>query len=57
MLFQGLLKKVADLKKQGKDAFHILMAETSDEMQDLAMSFGERNTIETCINRINSLKN
>lgn len=33
------------------------MREVSDPIQDLAMAYGERNTIEACLTFIQSLKN
>jgi hypothetical protein len=36
------------MTKQGKSGYHILMHELSDTIQDLAMAYGERNTIEAC---------
>jgi len=57
MLFEKLL---ADTKKQleaGKSQYQILMRETSDTMQDLAISFGERNCMEYCIKTLGSMKN
>ena len=37
--------------------YQVLMRETSDTMQDLALAFGERNALAHCINELNRLKN
>jgi hypothetical protein len=48
---------VAELTKQGKSGYQILMWEMSDTIQDLAMAYGERNTIEACGVFLTKLKN
>lgn len=44
------------LKKEGKSSYDILMRETSDVMQDLAMAYGERSCLEYCISTLDKLK-
>lgn len=56
-LFAQLMKKMSELSKQGKKTFQIMMRELSDPIQDLAMAYGERNTIEACLDFVSSLKN
>ena len=55
-LFHALLKQQAALKKQGKNSYDILMRETSDLMQDLALAYGERMCLESCIDSLPSFK-
>ena len=49
------------LAKKGVSSYNILMRETSDVMQNLATTYGERNTMEYCIfvlvNKIKNTKN
>ena len=45
------------LKKAGKSQFQILMQETSDQIQALAMAYGERITIEACQAFLKKLSN
>ena len=51
------MKKMAELAKSGKTTFQILLREVSDPIQDLAMAYGERNTIEACLTFLSALKN
>jgi hypothetical protein len=48
---------MGELAKQGKSSFQIMMREVSDPIQDLAMAYGERNTIEACLVFLKNLKN
>ena len=56
ILFGELVKKNVALTKQGKSGFDILMRETSENYQELAMAYGERITIEACIDFLKTLK-
>lgn len=56
-LFLQLSLKMQALKKQGKSQFNILMQETSDQIQALAMAYGERITIEACQEFLKKLNN
>lgn len=56
-LYGMLMSKMGALAKQGKDQFQIMMHEVSDTIQDLAMAYGERNTIEQCILFVSQLQN
>ena len=49
-LFKKLAKKTMQLKKEGKSDFEALMHHTSNLVQDLAMAYGERQTLEACTN-------
>ena len=40
---------MAALAKQGKSTYQIMMREVSNNIQDLAMAYGERNTLEQCL--------
>jgi len=55
--YHELMKKMAVHGKNGKKTFQILMREVADQIQDLSMSYGERNTIEACLDFIANLKN
>jgi len=44
-----LISKMTNLKMNGKSNFEILMLETSDEIQELAMAYGERLAISSCL--------
>ena len=48
---------MAALQKEGKSKYQIMMRETSDNMQDLAMAYGERQTFEACIASLAKFKN
>ena len=48
-LFNQLEKAKADLAKQGKTGYEILMHETSDVMQNLAQAYGERHCFDYCV--------
>lgn len=50
------MKRMGDLQKQGAKTFQIMMRELSDPIQDLAMAYGERNTIEACLVFLSNLK-
>lgn len=56
-LFMALSKKMQGLAKNGKSTFQIMMQEVSDNIQDLAMAYGERITIEACKDFLGKLKN
>ena len=49
LLFTRLVARMAHLGKEGKNKYQILMREVSDNIQDLALAYGERNTIQACI--------
>ena len=49
MLFEKLTNDTKSLLKSGKSGYDVLMRETSDAMQALALAFGERNAMEYCI--------
>jgi len=55
MLFQKLVEDTKTLTKK-VGGYQVLMRETSDVMQNLAMTYGERNTLEYCISQLKSLK-
>ena len=48
---------MVEMTKQGKSGFQIMMREMSDTIQNLALAYGERNTIEACSVFIGKLKN
>lgn len=50
-----LINKMQNLKTAGKSNFDILMFETSDEIQELAYSFGERLAWVNCISGLEKL--
>ena len=52
ILFQKWLTEEKNLKSQGKSGYQILMRETSDVMQDLALAYGERQALQYCINKL-----
>jgi acyl-CoA oxidase len=56
-LFKRLIARTTALKKSGVSGYNILMRETSDNMQDLATAYGERHTMEACINTLSKMKN
>jgi len=45
------------LGKEGKTKYQIMMRETSENIQDLALAYGERNAIEACMLTLNKIKN
>ena len=53
-LYAKLMEDNKNLKSLG--AYHVLMRETSDVMQELAQAYGERHTLEYCISRLGGLK-
>jgi hypothetical protein len=57
MLFQKLTDDTKKLLKEGKTPYQILMRETSDSMQDLAWTYGERHAMEQSILSLNKMKN
>lgn len=57
MLFQKLVGEQKRLKGEGKSAYQILMRETSDVMQDLAMAYGERHCLQYCIQTLGKVSN
>jgi Acyl-CoA oxidase len=46
-----------ELGQMGKTPYEILMRETSDTVQDLAMAYGERHMIEQCLAFLPRVKN
>ena len=44
-------------RKNGKSEFEIMMRECSDTIQELAMAYGERNTLEQSMVMLESLEN
>jgi len=57
MLFQKLTTDTKNLLKSGKSPYEVLMRETSDVMQALALTFGERNCMEYCIQSLDQMSN
>ena len=49
ILFESLVTRMATLAKEGKSGYQILMREVSDNIQDLSMAYGERNTLEASL--------
>lgn len=45
------------LKQMGKSNYDILMRETSDIMQQVAMAYGERSCLEYCMSTLNQVTN
>ena len=45
------------LAKKGKSKYQIMMREVSDSIQDLALAYGERNTIQACVRTLGLIKN
>lgn len=45
------------IKEEKQSPYQVLMRETSDVMQDLALAYGERNTLEYCISTLSTLSN
>ena len=56
-LFEQLRSSMAKLRKQGRSSFEILMRECSDNIQALAMAYGERITVEQCGEGLSKMKN
>ena len=56
-LFERLANSIKQLTKEGKSQYNILMRETSNNMQDLAMAYGERLCVESCLRSLTSFKN
>ena len=56
ILYNRLIARTAGLKKAGKSGYNILMRETSDNMQELAMAYGERYTMESCLATLQKMK-
>jgi ethanolamine transporter EutH len=56
-LYKSLIGSMAAFKKEGKSGFEILTRLCSDNIQDLAMAYGERNTLEQSMLMLNRLKN
>lgn len=56
-LFIRLTTRMAALKKSGKSTFEVMMRNVSDNIQDLAMAYGERLTIESCAAVLSQFKN
>ena len=57
MLFTKLVDDTKKLLKDGKTPYQILMRETSDTMQDLAWTYGERHAMEQAILSLTKMKN
>lgn len=53
-LYNALVNKMGDLRSNGKSPYDILMKHVSDEMQDLATSYGERIAMEQSILAVNT---
>lgn len=49
VLYNQLVEGNKKMLQEGKSSYNILMRETSDVMQGLAMVYGERQTLEYCI--------
>jgi acyl-CoA oxidase len=47
--------KTAELKKQGKSPYEVNMMGTSNLIQDLAMAYGERRMIDSCLDFLGGL--
>lgn len=56
IMFNKLVQDTKDLQTKKVSSYNILMRETSDTMQDLAMVYGERQTLEYCIERLAGMK-
>ena len=56
VLFEKLTDKMSNLKSAGKSNYDILMKYTSDEMQDLATSYGERIALRQSLEALEKLK-
>lgn len=56
-LFLRLMARMGALKKQGKTTFEVMMRHVSDNIQALAMAYGERWTIESCVASMSKFKN
>lgn len=59
-LFKELVSTTKRLLKEGKSPYEVLMRETSDVMQDLAATYGERQTLEygeECVKGLKSSEN
>ena len=56
-LYNKFISDMVAMTKQGKTTYQIMMREISDTIQDLALAYGERNTIEACAVFIEKLKN
>lgn len=54
-LFEQLMAKSAAQKKAGMTAYETAMMGTSNLIQDLALAYGERRTIDTCVDFAASL--
>ena len=55
-LFQKLGKKTKELTSSGKSGFEALMFHTSNLVQDLAMAYGERHTLEASLDFLKTIK-
>lgn len=56
-LFNQLNISMENYKIQGWSKFEILMRKCTDNIQDLAMAYGERNMIEQCGEKLSKIKN
>ena len=57
VLFEKLVGDTKALLKQGKTPYQILMRETSDVMQDLSWTYGERHAMEQCVLSLGKMRN
>jgi len=55
VLLQQLAYKSAALIKAGMTEYEVAMMGTSELIQDLAQSYGERHILDSCIDFLNSL--
>jgi acyl-CoA oxidase len=55
-LFEKLTQSIQTLTKQGKSQYQIFFYEISDNIQDLALAYGERRTLEECIEVLSQIK-
>ena len=53
---QKLMGRMSALKGQGKSNYEIMMMNNSDEIQQLAVCFGERIAVRQCWEKVNLLK-
>lgn len=50
-----LIGRMGELKGQGKSNYDIIMFETSDEIQEFALAYGERLAVENCVRGLEKL--
>ena len=54
-LLMKLIERMTELKGEGKSNYDILMFNVSDEIQELALSFGEKLAIRSCLKSLDKL--